>query len=242
MAWEIVNYSCGHSERVQFYGPTKERARRKEWMENGLCKECYKKAMLEKTMNDDSPVKINLFLSTANLSSNGKIIINAVAEGGTYREKDNLKKLGFCFGDVPMSGLFGIFERSRKAWYKIIEIDTIDQIAESIKFGNYEVVSNISEVDIAAMKNKIMAISSANKTKKEADDEVGKSPLRVWLESNYKDAYWNGKIYGENEKYNKPGCVYLDGKKTDIPSDVYSEQIKWRERRKEIYAKYGISD
>lgn len=42
MAWETVNYSCGHSERQQFYGKHIERERKKEWMERGVCPDCYR--------------------------------------------------------------------------------------------------------------------------------------------------------------------------------------------------------
>lgn len=43
MAWEMVNYSCGHSEREQFYGPHRDRERKKEWKERGVCSDCYRK-------------------------------------------------------------------------------------------------------------------------------------------------------------------------------------------------------
>ena len=42
MAWRDVNYSCGHIERVQFYGPGRERDRKQEWMERGVCPDCYR--------------------------------------------------------------------------------------------------------------------------------------------------------------------------------------------------------
>lgn len=42
MAWYDVTFSCGHTDRVQLYGPGKERDRWIEWAENsGLCPECY---------------------------------------------------------------------------------------------------------------------------------------------------------------------------------------------------------
>lgn len=43
MAWEMVNYSCGHSERQQFYGKMTDRERKLSWMERGVCPECYRK-------------------------------------------------------------------------------------------------------------------------------------------------------------------------------------------------------
>jgi hypothetical protein len=47
MAWNEINYSCGHSDRIQMYGPTSGRERKKEWMERGICPDCYRKQKKE---------------------------------------------------------------------------------------------------------------------------------------------------------------------------------------------------
>lgn len=43
MAWNEINYSCGHTDRIQMYGPTRNRESKKKWMERGICTECYRK-------------------------------------------------------------------------------------------------------------------------------------------------------------------------------------------------------
>ena len=44
MAWETITFSCGHTERVQMYGPHKDRERKAAWFEqSGLCSECLEK-------------------------------------------------------------------------------------------------------------------------------------------------------------------------------------------------------
>jgi len=241
MAWEMVNYSCGHSERQQFYGPGDERRRKKEWMERGLCPECYRKAQMEKVMADETPVKIRVSLATANLSDNKAILLNAVAEGGTYREKENLKALGFRFGELPMTGLFGLFNRPQKGWYKIIEVATLDDIAPALKFNNYEIIDGITDTDIVAMRDRLAAIDAANKAKdaKKAavKAEIGKSPVQQWIEQNYK-GYWNGKIYDSGVAYGKLARVYVDNTEHKIPSDIYAAQIEWQKRRDELKSVY----
>jgi len=47
MAWNEINYSCGHSDRIQMYGPHRARESKKEWMERGVCPECYRKQKVE---------------------------------------------------------------------------------------------------------------------------------------------------------------------------------------------------
>lgn len=48
MAWEIINYSCGHTDRVQMYGKMSDRENKKGWMErSGDCPECYKASLAQ---------------------------------------------------------------------------------------------------------------------------------------------------------------------------------------------------
>jgi hypothetical protein len=43
MAWNIINYTCGHNDRIQMYGKNTERESRKAWLEKGVCPDCYRK-------------------------------------------------------------------------------------------------------------------------------------------------------------------------------------------------------
>lgn len=43
MAWNEINYSCGHSDSIQMYGPIRDRESKKEWMERGVCPDCYRR-------------------------------------------------------------------------------------------------------------------------------------------------------------------------------------------------------
>lgn len=50
MGKELVKYSCGHEEILQFSGPMKERAFRKSNLESCECPECWKAAQLKKAI------------------------------------------------------------------------------------------------------------------------------------------------------------------------------------------------
>lgn len=59
MAKYEVNFSCGHTEIVQFIGSYKDRERKIAWMkEHGLCSECYKakKAKENEEINAKLPI------------------------------------------------------------------------------------------------------------------------------------------------------------------------------------------
>lgn len=246
MAQYSVNFSCGHSGTVQLYGPTKERERKIEWLEKGLCPDCYKKQQMDKAMNDETPVTIKISLNTANFSNNNnRIIINAVAQGGTYREKENLKSLGFHFGDLPTSGAFGLFNSPKKGWYRIIGIKELDEISSVVlHLGPYSVVNEISEIDIATMGEKLRKIDLENKEKKDREAEllakkekIGVSPIRKWIQETFgTKVYWNEKVYDSGIKYNKPARVYIDSVEKNIPKDVWEEHLLWRKKRDEINA------
>ncbi len=237
MAQYTVEHSCGHTQVHVLFGPIKDRERKLDWLAEQKCSACWHEEQMEKIKTDDTPISIKVSLNTANLSDKNKIIINAVAVGGTYRRKEELKSLGFVFGDAPMSGLFGIFDKPQKAWYKIIKIETLDDLPAAIRFGDFEVVNAISEIDLAAMADKIKAVDAANRLEVEKKERIGQSPLSVWIAEKYGKPYWNGKIYGESGvKYGRPARVYLDNIEYEIPSDVYTAQVEWRKRRDEINA------
>ena len=41
MAWHTIDHVCGHSQRVQIYGPTRDRDRKAEWHASRLCPDCF---------------------------------------------------------------------------------------------------------------------------------------------------------------------------------------------------------
>ena len=42
MAQYTINYTCGHSEVKQMFGPEKERASKRAWLEKGVCLDCQR--------------------------------------------------------------------------------------------------------------------------------------------------------------------------------------------------------
>jgi hypothetical protein len=42
MAWNYINHTCGHQDRVQLYGPGRDRERKIAWLETKPCPACVK--------------------------------------------------------------------------------------------------------------------------------------------------------------------------------------------------------
>ncbi len=41
MAWYEINYTCGHQGREQLYGPHRQRENKIEYLERGVCRDCF---------------------------------------------------------------------------------------------------------------------------------------------------------------------------------------------------------
>jgi hypothetical protein len=54
MAKVTVNFSCGHSEVQQFYGKHAERVSRLEWLERGVCRECFRVEQIKKRAGEST--------------------------------------------------------------------------------------------------------------------------------------------------------------------------------------------
>lgn len=60
MAWYDVNYSCGHSGKIQLIGPGRDRENRLAWLErDGLCPDCYKKYLNDKNSQKNYEMKVS---------------------------------------------------------------------------------------------------------------------------------------------------------------------------------------
>ena len=79
MAHYDITHTCGHDERIELFGPTRERESRIEWLQERPCTECWKKerkaeaearkdkeaAMIVEKFGDDAAGAINAISNAA---------------------------------------------------------------------------------------------------------------------------------------------------------------------------------
>lgn len=79
MAHYDISHTCGHDERIELFGPTRDRESRIEWLQERPCTECWKKeraaeaearrdkeaAMIVEKLGDDAAEALNAITSAA---------------------------------------------------------------------------------------------------------------------------------------------------------------------------------
>jgi hypothetical protein len=246
MAQYNVKYSCGHDGTVSLFGKHSEREKTLKWLGTQDCPECQRKE------TDELPVTIELKSATQNMTGDDLFLV-AVATGGTYKEKEKLKELGFRWGELQFdAGFFDMISGKTfsKCWSKNIKVvasdfDSLEALCKACgvaenKIGPYDVRFSISPVDFSLLREGLKKISEqeeADKAEAQKESErkrkIGRSPLAVFAES--KGKYWNNKKYGsERSGY----TIYVDNSEYKVPADVMQAQKNWYKHRDNVNAEY----
>ena len=84
MAHYDVGYACGHSQEVELFGKTSARYEKIEWMERGLCPDCYRaKKQEEREQENERAAKLSESLGFSELEGSEK----QIAWATTIRQK-----------------------------------------------------------------------------------------------------------------------------------------------------------
>jgi hypothetical protein len=111
MAHYDVTYSCGHQDRIQLFGPHKDRQERINWLESqGLCRACYtaKKRAEEK-------IKGPLFVFRRSYQRGADDQLEVLCTEGSYDIKEELEARGFRFvSELDVAGGHGFMSLTSK--------------------------------------------------------------------------------------------------------------------------------
>jgi len=79
-----VDYACGHSQEVELFGKTSARYEKIEWMERGLCPDCYRaEKQKEREQENERAAKLSKLLGFSQLEGTEK----QVAWANSLRQK-----------------------------------------------------------------------------------------------------------------------------------------------------------
>ncbi len=224
MAKYTVTYSCGHEGVVELFGKVAEREKKIEYFEkNGLCRECYKKKMEEAAKAEGLVFNASILPRVS--SSDGSFLLNVWFSGDTKPLKDDIKAMGYKWGELETTTESMLSANSSLFWNKVVKADGIKAEVEAAqKLGATIRVSQKfwSEIDcqIAARLQKEW------KEKHEKMEELRKPEPPTII----KGCKWNGTIYGKAGNYS----IYPNGEKTSI-TDEEADEIKRYLKEKEAY-------
>lgn len=211
-----ITMSCGHEERIELFGTTKERDRKIEYFRSeGLCKECYKKKMQEEAEKEGFNFNASVLPYIDN--EDGSMLLSVWFSGNTKPYKEEIKSLGGYSWSARDSSLDGYTYSISMCWNKIIKLnewkDEIEK-AESIGANNI-----VKENDLFETAHYQIALKQQKKWNKKKDEiESIEKPIVPEILKNCK---WNQTIYGRSGNY----TIYLDGNKVFI-TDYQKEEIE----------------
>lgn len=242
-----INYACGHAGTVRLYGKAADCDNKLDLLAGQDCPECKKAAMKKRMEEDDTPVTVKVVVPVTNVAGSLQIIL--VAIGGTYRQREALKELGFQFGYLKNEVFLSFLSEQypKKGWYKEIAL-TIDMLMDedkikaalgvaSGKIGNFDVDFGGFALDIETLRLGVIKKQAEAAREAERLARIGMDPLKAWVAENTPaGGYWNGKLYGTEEYGHK---VYVSHIEFAIPQDIIAKYDDWRHNRDAINAEFA---
>jgi hypothetical protein len=170
------------------------------WMESQECPTCWG----AKKRKEEAEIPITATVTLLmNHQEDGTPIVQIALSGGTERHKEEIKNLGYNFGEIGC-GVFGLLSMNRVPvqWHKIIPYDKVGSELETIKGIAQKIENNATELDLELARNRYQE-------KKKKDEKIAAIPIpKPQKPTCYPAGNWNGKIYG-SDKYGYR--IYIDG-------------------------------
>lgn len=225
MAKYNVTYSCGHDGVVDLSGPGKDRERKLEWYSTSAqCPDCYRAA--KKAEQEATPICL-----TVDCNPYDQIVILHFG-GNTMQAKEQIKAIGYRWGELPALGAWGMLDLSRPPmrWHKILKINNPDDLKKldaALKEAGAitaNIKNNMTIFDIAAFGEVAAkrAEEAAEAEAKKAAIEAKKATVtRPPVPAKLSGKSWNQKIYGSKGRY----TIYPDGEKTSL-TDAEAAEIE----------------
>jgi len=214
MAKYDITYSCGHKGTVELFGKTSERENKIAWYErDGLCPECYKAT--KRAEEAEKPLTLTIDCDPYQQT----IILHF--SGNTMPYKDQIKALGYYWGEMPMHGMFGLLATKRPplVWYKTVALDDLESAMKQAEELQPKLVNHITDVDIITFQT-----VKAKADEKQAKIAAIKKPV---VPSQIAGKKWNQTIYGKSG--NK--TIYPDGIKTPITDEEAADIEKYLDEK-----------
>lgn len=121
MAKYEITYACGHEGVVSLFGKGSDREYQLKRYSQGVCPDCYKKQLDE----ENKALGVVLHLTCDHDTE----VIKIIAYGDTYAHKEELKALGFKFGEIECTYMpSGRYGQNQKCWQFTPDYSTPEEL------------------------------------------------------------------------------------------------------------------
>ncbi|MBJ6362078.1 hypothetical protein ACFOQM_12330 [Paenibacillus sp. GCM10012307] len=147
-------------------------------------------------------------------------------KGGTEGLKEEIRALGYRWGELPPIGTFGLLSTSRPplAWHRIIELDQLQTELDKVAGLQPELKNNMTDLDVAfyrEIKTRNDAQKTAEEAKKSEIDAQKSAVPRPKVPPKLAGTTWNQKIYGKQGRYR----IYPDGVEVNL-TDAEADEVR----------------
>lgn len=237
MAKYTVKHSCGHERTVQLYGPEKERERKLDWMGSEDCPQCWGEK--KRAQEDQMPITITIMTNGLDKDQDGNILAEITLTGGTRPRKEEIKALGYSWGDVR-GGAMNFLRASapEKAWSRMVPLLTLMdkgsdenlKIQEDAKALDAKITFEINELDIEMARQSLADQAKKQEAQQAKDAAIAAIPKPVrpacHPREQHPDGRWNGKYYGNAKRGRE---YYVNGEKYSLTEEDYQACMQYRE-------------
>ena len=241
MAKYTIDHACGHSREVQLYGPGKERTRKLEWMAGQDCPQCW--GAKQREIEAAKPITMTIRCNGLDEDEHGNILAEVVLTGGTQPRKEEIRDLGYRWGEVR-GGVMDMISINRAplAWIKrvpIIELAkghaTAIRLQADAKALGATITAQLNPLDIEMARRRV-----ADKCEQDARIAAIPKPIRPPchpLEA-HPEGTWNKKYYG----IGKSGCrYYVSGIEYVLSAEEYHQCAAYRKAMEDYRAKVELA-
>lgn len=215
MAKYQVTYRCGHTGTVDLFGPSKQRENKLEWLSTQLCPDCWKEEQAQQAHTKPIIVNTSIF----NTMVDGKIFVIIELGGETYSRKEDLKKLGFSWGQTFIGD---------KSWHKYIPFEDFLEDKQILQ-DNINAIKNIAPVKEGMSITNEDIKRNLNYLKQIEDIKLAIKEIPKPKKPDFLNGKWNGKMYAKN-------TIYVDGNAIRL-TDEQVQELNQYIKDKESYDK-----
>jgi len=199
MARYTIAYACGHSEEKQLFGPTRDRTSKIEWLERGDCPQCW----AAKKRETDAQQPITCAITLPMMDPGADAAVQLCLLGGTVNKKEQIKALGFTWGE-PAGGVLDFLGMGRGAkwcWHKCVSVEALPAELKLLEGLAAELKASYDPLDMAMARQRHAAFV-ATQARVAAIDK----PQRPAC---WPAGRWNGNIYAGVS--GAAGRIYVNG-------------------------------